>query len=307
MSPHPTLSLFRLTAGLAALMFGLTAQCAAGQETIALWPDGAPEANGLSGPEKRDFCVGNVTEPTLDIYQPDPSKDVGAAVLVVPGGGYSVVCMNHEGADVAKWLTGIGFTVGVLKYRLPNGHYKVPLQDAQQGLRLMRSRARSWGVAPDKIGILGFSAGGHLASTVGTHFDEDFADGNGDYEEVSRRPDFMVLVYPVITMMADYTHEGSQRGLLGADPIESQRQHFSNQMRVKEQTPPTYLVHASDDDVVHPFNSTAFYEALIQHGVPAELHLFEQGGHGFALSKDSPARAWSDLAETWLLKTVGRP
>jgi acetyl esterase/lipase len=214
--------------------------------------------------------------------------------------------MDHEGTAVAEWLTAAGFTVGVLKYRLPNGHYQVPLQDAQQALRLMRSRAPAWKVDPGKVGILGFSAGGHLASTVGTHFTEDFSSGKGDHLNLSHRPDFMVLVYPVITMMDDYTHHGSQRGLLGEHPTEAQLQRFSNHLRVTDQTPPTFLVHSSDDEAVHPFNSTTFYTSLVANGIASELHLFEQGGHGYALSEASPARAWATLAEGWLYRTVGK-
>ena len=278
---------------------------AVAQETILLWPDGAPDSSGLSGPEVRDRCVGNITEPSLTVYHPDSTDAIGAAVLVIPGGGYSVVCLDHEGTALAEWLTGVGFTVGVLKYRLPNGRHEVPFQDAQQAIRLMRSRAGAWIVAPDRIGVLGFSAGGHLASTVGTRFTEDFSSGEGDHLDLSHRPDFMVLVYPVITMMDDYTHRGSQRELLGENPEEQQLERFSNHVRVTEETPPTFLVHSSDDEVVHPFNSTAFYMALVENGVSSELHLFERGGHGYALSEESPAREWDALAETWLTRIVG--
>ena len=294
-----------LAAFVVLVLLGSKIPCAVAQETLLLWPDGSPDHSGLSGPETRDFCVGNITEASLTVYHPDSTAALGAAVLVVPGGGYSVVCLDHEGSAIAEWLTEMGFTVGVLKYRLPNGHYPVPLQDAQQALRLMRSRAQAWHIAPDKVGILGFSAGGHLASTIGTHFTEDFSSGKGDHQDLSHRPGFMVLVYPVVTMMDDYTHHGSQRGLLGEQPTEDQRQRFSNHLRVNDQTPPTFLVHASDDDVVHPFNSTAFYIALKEHGVAAELHLFEQGGHGYALSEDSPAHGWATLAQDWLYRTLG--
>lgn len=304
MMPSRLLALFasRLAAFVVIVVFGSNIVVA--QETLLLWPDGPPDRNGLSGPEAEDFCVGNITEPSLTVYHPDATVALGVAVLVIPGGGYSVVCMDHEGAAVAEWLTAAGFTIGVLKYRLPNGHYQVPLQDAQQALRLMRSRAQTWNVDPGKIGVLGFSAGGHLASTVGTHFTEDFSSGKGAYLSLGHRPNFMVLVYPVITMMDDYTHQGSQRNLLGEDPTASQLQRFSNHLRVTEQTPPTFLVHSSDDEAVHPFNSTAFYTALKEHGVAAELHLFEQGGHGYALSEASPAHGWAALAEDWLNRTM---
>lgn len=287
-----------------ALLFivALGARSVEAQETIMLWPDGPPDSNGLSGPEQGDRCVTNVTQPSLTLYQPDASVAVGAGVLVIPGGGYAAVCLDHEGSEIAAWLAKAGFTVGVLKYRLPNGNHRVPIQDAQEALRMMRSRASGWGVATDRVGVLGFSAGGHLASTVGTQFTDDFSGGKGSHLELGQRPDFMVLVYPVITMSDDFAHRGSQRQLLGEDPAPSKRARFSNHLRVSVDTPPTFLVHSSDDEVVHPFNSTAFYEALRQHGVRSELHLFEQGGHGYALSEASPARMWKALAQDWLLR-----
>jgi acetyl esterase/lipase len=274
------------------------------QDVLPLWPDGAPDSNGLAGPETHEGCVGNITDATLSVYRPDEAFATDAALLVVPGGGYGVVCMDHEGAAIAEWLNGIGVTVGVLKYRLPNGNYRVPLQDAQQALRMMRSRAESWNVAPNKIGIMGFSAGGHLASTIGTHFDEDFSGGKGDDLELSNRPDFMVLVYPVISMTDGYVHAGSRRNLIGEKPDDSLSHRFSSHWQVTTETPPTFLVHASDDKGVHPTNSTAFFTALKANGVPAELHLFERGGHGFAIAEDSPAYAWVTLFETWLKHTT---
>ncbi len=277
----------------------------AAQEIIPLWPNGAPMDNGLEGPEREGGCVGNISEPTLTVYHPAPDVATDVAMLIVPGGGYSVVCLGHEGQAIAEWLTGIGVTVGVLKYRLPNQHYEVPFQDAQQALRMMRSQADAWNVSPEKVGIMGFSAGGHLASTIGTHFSEDFSRGKGDHLDLSNRPDFMVLVYPVISMMEGVTHNGSQRGLLGEHPDAAQRFYFSNHQQINAATPPTFLVHASDDEVVIPANSTAFYTGLKANGVPAELHIFERGGHGFAAREDSPAYAWVTLFEDWLKHTVG--
>lgn len=303
-SRFPTLSWLSLSL-FVIMLFGSFSPRAVAQETILLWPDGPPDSNGLSGPEVEDRCVGNITEPSLIVYHPDATNATGAAVLVIPGGGYSVVCLDHEGSAVAEWLTRVGFTVGVLKYRLPNGHHEVPLQDAQQAIRLMRNRAAAWNVATDRIGVLGFSAGGHLASTVGTHFTEDFSSGKGDHLNLSHRPDFMVLVYPVITMMDDYTHRGSQQALLGEKPAELELKRFSNHLNVTEQTPPTFLVHSSDDEAVHPFNSTAFYMSLIENDISSELHLFELGGHGYALSEESPAREWDALAEAWLSRLMG--
>ena len=287
----------------AAVLAGMATPSAA-QETIPLWPDGPPHSNELAGPEEGERCVGNVTEPTLTIHHPDPSVAIGAAVLVISGGGYGVVCLQPEGWPSAEWLTRAGITAAVLKYRLPNGHHEVPIEDAQQALRLMRSRAEEWGVAPNRIGVMGFSAGGHLASTVGTHYAEDFSGGEGDNLAQRNRPDFMILVYPVITLAEDYAHGGSRRGLLGEDPAPAEIARFSNHLRVTPDTPPTFLVHASDDEAVHPFNSIAFYQALKENSVPAELHVFDQGGHGFGLSDASPARGWYELAQAWLYRLL---
>lgn len=274
------------------------------QEVIALWPDGPPTDNQLVGPETGEGCVGNISEATLSVFHPEPSASNGAAILVIPGGGYAVVCMDHEGAAIARWLNARGFTAGVLKYRLPNRHYEVPIQDAQQALRLMRRSAAAWDVSADKIGVMGFSAGGHLASTVGTHFDTDYSAGKGDNLEVSRRPDFMMLVYPVVSMMDEITHKGSVRGLIGERPDVRQRERFSNSLNVTDRTPPTFVIHSADDKVVPVQNSTMFFEALISSGVPAELHVFEQGGHGYAASEQSPAFGWVSLAEGWLGRTL---
>lgn len=269
------------------------------QETVPLWPAGPPTQAGRSGPETTGGCVGNISEATLTIYRPAVSGSNGAAVLVVPGGGYQVACMEHEGRAVAEWLTGQGFTAGVLKYRMPDGHLEVPFQDAQQGLRMLRSQMDG-----GPVGILGFSAGGHLASTVGTHFDEDFSGGRGGHLDLGNRPDFMVLVYPVITMDAAFTHGGSRRSLLGEAPAPELVERFSNERQVTGRTPPTFVLHAADDDVVPVDNALRFYDALVRHGVPSALHVFERGGHGFSLAPDSPAAAWAGLAETWLARVV---
>ncbi|HEX7045841.1 MAG TPA: alpha/beta hydrolase [Burkholderiales bacterium] len=277
---------------------------ASAQEVITLWPDGAPTDNGLTGPPQGERCVGNVTEPTLTVFHPDPSRANGAAVLVIPGGGYAVVCVQVEGWPSAEWLTEAGFTAAVLTYRMPNGHYEVPFQDAQQAMRIIRSRAAEWGVAADRVGVMGFSAGGHLASTVGTHFTEDFSGGKGDHLELSHRPDFMILVYPVITLLPDYAHGGSARNLLGEDAPASLVARFSNQLRVTPDTPPTFLVHAGDDETVHPFNSIQFYEELKLHGIQSEFHLFDHGSHGFGLNPASPANMWDELATDWLYRLL---
>jgi acetyl esterase/lipase len=273
---------------------------ASAQDIIRLWPDGPPHTNGVSGPEQGDGCLGNISDPTITVYHPDAGTNNGGAVLVIPGGGYSVVCIGHEGYAVAEWLSGLGYTAAVLKYRLPNRHVPVPFEDAQQGLRMLRARAAEWGIDPQRVGVLGFSAGGHLASTVGTHFSEDFSDGQGRNLDRSNRPDFMILVYPVVTMARDYTHGGSRTNLLGDRPETSMVARFSNQLQVSNDTPPTFLALSSDDGTVPPRNSIHLYESLIEHGIPAEMHVFEKGGHGYGLTPETTARAWPDLAAAWL-------
>lgn len=283
------------------------------QQVFPLWPDAPPTTNGLAGAEtSNDFgCVGNISEPTLTVY-PAPvayrhtiadssgvADNKHAAVLVIPGGGYRMVCMQHEGEAVAEWLNALGITAAVLKYRLPNGSYAVPGQDAQQALRWLRRNADDLGFSSERVGVLGFSAGGHLASTVGTHFDVDFSDGQGDNLDQSNRPDFMILVYPVITMKERYGHRGSRIALVGSDPRWPIIERFSNEEQVMAATPPAFLVHAGNDASVHVSNSIAFYQALIAAGVPSEMHIFEAGGHGFAL-QPGPADGWPGLAASWL-------
>ena len=280
-------------------LFAVTTLSACGQEAMRLWSTDPPESNELGGAETGDGCIGNISTPTLTVYQPDPEIATGTAVLVIPGGGYRVVCMDHEGKAIARWLNSIGITAGVLKYRLPNVHYAVPFQDAQQALRMLRANADEYGIDRNRVGVLGFSAGGHLASTIGTHFNEDFSSGRGDNLAESNRPDFMILVYPVVTMQAGLTHNGSRTYLLGDAPNDEMVMRFSNEQQVSGDTPPTFVVHATDDGTVPVLNSINLYEALIAAGVSAEMHIFEHGGHGFAL-KDGPARKWTDLAEDWL-------
>lgn len=297
--------MLRLLRILLVAVLAATSAPALAQEVIQVWPEGPPTDNGLSGPTEGERCVGNVSEPTLTVFHPEPEKAIGGAVLVIPGGGYSVVCVQPEGWPTAEWLTEAGFTAVVLTYRMPNGHYDVPIQDAQQAMRLIRSRADAWNVSPDRVGVIGYSAGGHLASTVGTHYFEDFARGEGDHLELSHRPDFMILIYPVISLLPDYAHEGSRRNLLGETPPDSLRARFSNHLRITGDTPPTFLVHAADDEVVHPFNSVQFFRELKDHGIRTEMHVFDLGGHGFGTGANAPAHRWPQLAQEWLYRVLG--
>jgi len=237
-----------------------------------LYPQGAPDSNGLPPENVRttqDIVFG-ATEADYLAYPADADRATGQAVVICPGGGYAAVCFDHEGIQVARWLNERGITAVVLRYRMPNGHHDIPLHDARTAIALLRNHAAEWGIDPHQVGIMGFSAGGHLASTVSTHFEND-----------SQRPDFSILIYPVITMDERYTHKVSREELIGRDaPIELV-DRYSNEKQVSDRTPVTFLALSDDDGGVPPVNSTMYYEALKAHGVPAELHVYPSGGHGW--------------------------
>ena len=258
----------------------------------ALWPDGAP---GAVGKEEQDI-------PSLTLYLPVAGKGVSSAVVVCPGGGYNHLSMDHEGKQVAEWLNSQGITAFVLKYRLgPRYRHPAPLQDAQRAIRLVRSRAGEFGVAADRIGIWGFSAGGHLASTVGTHFDAGDPSAKDPVERVSCRPDFMILAYPVITCSQSFLHKGSCNTLLGPNPEPSLLENLSNEKQVTAQTPPTFLFHTTEDNGVPPENSVVFYLALRKAGVPAEMHIYQKGRHGVGLAQSDPVlSSWPERLAAWL-------
>lgn len=257
---------------------------------IVLWSAGAP---GALGKEPGDI-------PTLTPYLPSKEKATGAAVIVCPGGGYTHLA-DHEGGPVAEWLNSLGVTAFVLKYRLgPRYHHPAPLQDAARAIRFVRSRSAEWGLDPQRIGILGFSAGGHLASTAGTHFDSGKADAPDVIERVSSKPNLMILIYPVITMR-DKTHAGSKQNLLGDNPSEELVAQLSNEEQVTKDTPATFLVHTQTDTAVPVENSLMFVAALRKAGVPFEFHLYERGPHGFGLGVKDPILAtWPDRCADWL-------
>lgn len=260
-------------------------------ETVHLWEGEAP---GAKGAEPGDI-------PTLTIYRPPAERRTRAAVVICPGGGYGGLAA-HEGQPVAEWLNTLGITGLVLKYRLgPRYHHPVMLGDASRAIRLARSRAPEWNLDPGRIGILGFSAGGHLASTVATHFDAGKPDASDAVERVSSRPDAAILIYPVITLSAPYAHMGSRRNLLGDNPAQELVDLLSNEKQVTPQTPPTFLVHTADDAAVPCENSVLFMLALRKARVPVELHVFAHGPHGLGLGKDDPAfRAWPAACAQWL-------
>jgi acetyl esterase/lipase len=261
-------------------------------QTIPLWENGAPGALGNDDTDK----------PTLTIYLALHPSDTHTAVIVFPGGGYGMLASNHEGRQVANWFNALGVTAFVLKYRLgPRYHHPIELGDAQRAIRLVRSRAAEFEVSPDRIGILGFSAGGHLASTAGTHFDSGNAAAADPIDRVSSRPDFMILAYAVISMAAPYAHGGSVTNLLGPNPDPKLVAELSNELHVTPQTPPTFLFSTNADTAVPSENSVAFYLALRKAGVPAEMHIFEKGPHGVGLDLGDPVLGeWPTLLVNWM-------
>lgn len=282
------------------------------QDTIMpLWPkDKIP--NHVKSDEKEIhkrngvLRISKVQEPTIEIYLPAKSNANGQAMLILPGGGYGILAYDWEGTDIAKFLNGKGVTGIVVKYRLPSSvsqidKHNVPLIDAQRALRLVRSKAKEFNIDAGKIGIMGFSAGGHLASTLGTHFNEKVYEPVDEIDAVSARPDFMALGYPVITFGQQSTHKGSQKNLLGEEPEPEMISHFSNEKQVTSDTPPTFLVHATDDTAVPVENSLVFFEALKGKGVPATLHVYPKGGHGFSLAReDMHLRSWTERLFEWM-------
>ena len=260
-------------------------------ETRLLWPSGAPGALGVEDADK----------PALTIYLPPAEKASGAAVVVCPGGGYTHLAMDHEGKQIAEWLNARGIAAFVLRYRLgPSYHHPIELGDAQRALRMVRALATEFHVAPDRIGVWGFSAGGHLAATLGTHFDAGDPQAVDPLDRASCRPDFMILAYPVISMSAQYTHGGSRLNLLGDSPDPQLVESLSNEKQVTSHTPPTFLFHTDADPVVPVENSVLFYLALRKAGVPAELHIYERGNHGVGLAQKDPVLStWPDRLADW--------
>ncbi|MBF9222320.1 alpha/beta hydrolase [Hymenobacter ruricola] len=246
--------------------------------------------------------VSNVVQPNLTAFLPPAGTANGTAVIICPGGGYTRLSIDHEGYDVAKQLNEMGITAFVLKYRLPNDQTQpdksiAPLLDAQQALRLVRRQAAKYNLNPERIGLMGFSAGGHLAAWAGTQFARPVGEKAGPE---SVRPAFLVLLYPVISFSDTLKHGGSRDNLLGKNPTPAQIRQYSNELQVTAQTPPTFLVHAQDDKTVPVNNSIVFYQACLRHGVSAELHLYPKGGHGFGLNNKTTKDVWTDRLRNWL-------
>lgn len=270
---------------------------------LKVWPNGAPDNNGMTLPEEtyEGKRVRNVSEAEMYVYLPKIGINTGAAVVICPGGGYMIEAMDHEGYDLAEWLTTQGVAGIVLKYRLPYGHDQIPLEDAQRALRIVRQKAGEWGINPAKVGIAGSSAGGHLASTAGTRFDLGKPESNEPVEKYSCRPDFMLLLYPVITFSEEFGHMGSRTNLIGSGNKWELVEKYSNELHVTAQTPPTFLILADDDGGVPPRNSIEFYMALKKYKIPAEMHIFRDGGHGFGMNKKNlPVDQWPNLFAQWM-------
>jgi acetyl esterase/lipase len=261
-----------------------------------LWPNGAPGAKGTDAADK----------PTLTIFAGTPDHATEAGVVICPGGGYRGLAIEHEGKQIAKWLNDRGIAAFMLKYRhAPKYNHPAPMQDVQRALRTVRARAKEWNLDPQRIGIWGFSAGGHLASTAATHFDDGKPDAEDAIERASCRPDFAILCYPVITMTEEHTHPGSRNNLLGPNPDFKLVTLMSNEKQVTPKTPPTFLFHTTDDAVVPAENALLFYAACRRAGVVVEMHIYEKGRHGVGLAADDPVLAtWTQRLEDWL-KTRG--
>ncbi|MBX3254210.1 MAG: alpha/beta hydrolase [Chitinophagaceae bacterium] len=273
------------------------------QQTIPLYEKEAPGMLPVPSAERYDSIkqhAFNVTNPSLTIYLPAKEKATGAAVIVCPGGGYGMLVMGTEGHAIAQYFAGHGVAAFALKYRLPDEKQMkdksiAPLQDAQRAIQLVRQRAGEWNIDTARIGIMGFSAGGHLASTAGTHFNYPVI---GNPQHTSLRPNFMILVYPVVSMTDKLGHGGSRQNLLGKNPSVEKIKLFSNELQVTAQTSPAFLIHAGDDKVVDVDNSIMLYEALRHHKVPAEMHIYPKGDHGFILSW--PHDEWLGLCLKWM-------
>lgn len=270
---------------------------------LKVWPNGAPNSNGLTQPEElfEGKRVRNVFVAEMYVYLPKMGINTGAAIVICPGGGYIMEAMDHEGYDMASWLASQGVAGIVLKYRLPYGHDQIPLEDTQRAIRIVREKASEWGINPSKIGVAGSSAGGHLASTAGTKFDLGNPDSTDPTGKISCRPNFMLLLYPVITLKEEFTHMGSRTNLIGQGNNWKLVEKYSNELNVTSQTPPTFLVLTDDDNAVPPRNSVEFYLALKKFNVPAEMHIFREGGHGFGMNKKNlPVDQWPGLFMQWM-------
>jgi acetyl esterase/lipase len=288
------------------ILFSALAILCSAQKEIPLYEGKIPNSKDIKDEEEivinkeGDTLAYKVSHPTLTLFFPPAGKANGTAVIICPGGGYHVLLMTREGCEIARAFNKLGIAAFVLKYRLPDDRIMTdksigPLQDAQKAIGVVREHAGEWNINPDRIGIMGFSAGGHLVSTAGTHFDKDLTENKTG---ISIRPDFMILVYPVVSLCDSLGHIGSREYLLGKNPSEKQISYFSNELQVTKTTPPAFIILAGDDTVVKPENSLRFYNALKFNGVAAEMHIYSSGEHGFL--KTPPFEEWFGRCTFWL-------
>ena len=291
----------KLVAG-ALLAGSIDAAAAPSATVLPLWPEGVPDARPGAGPEhEEDGRVSNVSEPALTVVGPAVDRPNGTAVIICPGGGYVRLSVQREGEQYAAWLSTLGITSFVLKYRMQESGHPAPLRDVLRAVRLVRSMAAKYHIRPDRIGVMGGSAGGHLAASAGTLFDHPLGRTGAELDKVSARPDFLMLMYPVITMEGPAAHAGSRTALLGANPSAKDVQLMSVEKQVTSATPPTLLVHTQEDNVVPVENSILFYQALTRAKVPADMYLFEHGSHGMGMRAGlGTASDWPKRAEEWL-------
>jgi acetyl esterase/lipase len=277
------------------------------QSTFPLYPAEIPNSKKASNEEVGEVnndvtAIRKISIPTITYFPAKSTAGPGTAIIIFPGGGYVINSFSHEGTDVARRFNEIGVSAFVVKYRLPDDRTMInkeigPLQDAQQAIKMVREQAWKYNINPQRIGVIGFSAGGHLASTAGTHFTRSHISNDN---KTSLRPDFMILIYPVISFQNDIGHQGSKNNLIGPNPTQEKIDLFSNELQITQATPPTFLAHASDDTTVVPANSIRFYENLVKHNIPAELHIYQEGGHGFGLTNLTTADDWFRSCSNWL-------
>jgi len=293
---------------LAILSLVLVINAVDAQQIIPLYEKSIPNSKPAPNLEKYEVrskereSISAISVPTMSVYLPESPAATRTAVIIFPGGGYHANAIKHEGTDIARRFNEWGIAAFVVKYRIPNDATMQnkeigPLQDAQQAIALVRQHAKKWNLDPGRIGIMGFSAGGHLASTAGTHFRKPVIDIN----DANLRPDFMILGYPVISFSDSIGHRGSRNNLLGESPSREKIIEYSNELQITSETPPTFLVHASDDKVVSVENSIVFFEQLIKNKIPAELHIYEGGGHGFGMNNPTTPDDWMDTLRNWLV------
>jgi acetyl esterase/lipase len=278
------------------------------QEVLPLYPDAIPNSRPAADQEvttirdAKRINVSRVSRPSLTMFLASPEKANGTAIIICPGGGYTNLAIGHEGIEVAKAFNEMGISAFVLKYRIPNDTTMInkeigPLQDAQRSIQMVRQHSKEWNINASRIGIMGFSAGGHLASTVGTHFSKAVIENKAN---INLRPDFMILLYPVISFSDSLAHIGSRNQLIGKSPSPEKIVEYSNELQVTSATPPTFLTHAGDDKTVKVQNSINFYLALLKNKIPAEIHIYPRGGHGFGMENTTTNDKWMERLKNWL-------